>query len=443
MPTKPIDKTRSVCALGGYQTLLAIDGAVPVSYSGPGCLSNLGFPGSSAYGGPLMGPLGPQGTLCDGPKNGLTGIEGEENLRRLIETSRKEVEGEFYVVVSGCTPTLVGDDISEVVGSFSGHDKPVLYAETSGCLGNHIRGHEKVIQAIVSNLVPNPEKINPRQVNIWGIVPYYDPFWLGSIQTIEALLTEIGLEPNFIYGKNRGLASIRKISEASANIVLSPWWDLEVAQSLKDRFGTPLFHFPVFPVGPTQTGRFLREITNFAHLEIENTERVIRQHEQDYQSYLNRTINEFGDEGYFPKYFTTVANSTYALGVSSFLANDLGMIPETQYVTDGVPELRNSELAELFQNIRPGVEGKVIFSEDSNFIHKKIRNTDFIDRPFILGSTWEKPVAEEVGGYFLSISTPTNDRLILNRSYFGYDGGLNLIEDFYTSVQSAYQARNA
>jgi len=69
MPTQLIEKPRNVCALGAFQTLLAIDGAVPISHSGPGCLAKLGGAIGSQNGGQLAGPLGPNMIPCSGLSN--------------------------------------------------------------------------------------------------------------------------------------------------------------------------------------------------------------------------------------------------------------------------------------------------------------------------------------------------------------------------------------
>ena len=439
MPTQLIEKPRNVCALGAFQTLLAIDGAVPVSHSGPGCLSKLGAAIGSQNGGQLAGPLGPNMIPCSGLSNTEVVFGGEEKLRSLIETSQKVIQGDFYVVINGCTPSLVGDDVAEVTGSFARSEKPVIFAETAGFLGNNIWGHGKILEDIVSNLVAEPARTNPKQVNIWGIIPYFDPFWLGTLQEIQKLLEEIGLEPHVIYGRGQGLPAIKKLSEAGFNLVIGPWWDLDTARILGDKFGTPLLHYPVLPIGPTETNRFLREVTRFADLSPARTEAVIQKHEADYYVYLERAITEFVEVRRFPKHFTTVANSSYALGVTRFLTNDLGMIPDTQYVTDGVPDRFTDGLRAQFADLREGITAEVVFTEDGGLIHQELSAARFNGKPFILGSSWEKALTNDLDGYFLSISSPASDRLIMDRSYFGYRGGLRLIEDFYSVVQGDFQ----
>ena len=59
--------------------------------------------------------------------------------------------------------------------------------------------------------------------------------------------------------------------------------------------------------------------------------------------------------------------------------------------------------------------------------------------PLLLGSSWDREIARELGACHLSIAAPITDRLVLDRSYLGYRGGLALIEDLYTSILASVQ----
>ena len=57
----------------------------------------------------------------------------------------------------------------------------------------------------------------------------------------------------------------------------------------------------------------------------------------------------------------------------------------------------------------------------------------------ILGSGWDKDLAERIKADLLIISVPVNYRLILNCGYAGYAGGLRAIEDIYDRVLGTYR----
>jgi len=58
--------------------------------------------------------------------------------------------------------------------------------------------------------------------------------------------------------------------------------------------------------------------------------------------------------------------------------------------------------------------------------------------PLILRSSWDVEIASQLGGYYLGISTPISERLIMDRSYAGYRGGLRLAEDVFSTILSDY-----
>jgi nitrogenase molybdenum-iron protein beta chain len=440
MPTL-IEKPRNVCALGAFQTVLAIKDAVPVVHSGPGCIYKLGNATGMQNGGQFIGPLSPNMVPCSNISNSEVVFGGEEKLRNLIETSQKVIKGDLFVVLNGCAPALVGDDLNEVVGSFRNSEKSVVFADTTGFLGNNVFGHERILEAIIDQFIKPVKAVNQKLVNLFVTIPVYDPFWYGTINDVKSLVEQLGLEVNVIFGtgRDRGVESLRKIPEAGFNIVISPWWNLGVAESLRNKFGTPYFHYPVLPIGPTETGRFLRSLAAHAGIGADAVERIIADHEEEYYYYLDKTITEFIGIRRFPTHFVTAANSTYSLALTRFLVNDLGMIPDKQFVTDGVPEEHQARIREYFGELNNGIKAEVVFTEDGGEVHNMIRGIDFYNKPFILGSTWEKVLTAELNGYFLAVSTPVSDRVIMDRSYFGYKGGLRLIEDFYTVVQSDYQ----
>ena len=72
-----------------------------------------------------------------------------------------------------------------------------------------------------------------------------------------------------------------------------------------------------------------------------------------------------------------------------------------------------------------------MFSEDAGEIDDLLSASQ---ADLILGSSLERSVADKLDATFLPISFPIANRLILNRSYAGYEGGLTLIEDLGSAI---------
>ncbi len=423
---KLLDKQRYKCALGAMQTVQAIERALPVLHSGPGCAQKLSeSTGSSGYFSPNIFP-------CTSINEKDVVFGGVKKLRSTIDNALKVVDADLYVVLTGCIPEIVGDDSGEVVSEFADADKPVIYAPTAGFKGNNYKGHEQVIDAIIDQYLKKSDKKEKGLVNIWADVPYQDLFWLGNLRELENLVRELGLTPNTIFGYKRGIENIKKIPEAEFNLLISPWVGLSNVKKMEKKFGTPYLHLKTLPVGATETSKFLREVGKFAGVEEEKVEAVIKEHEDYYYYLIERYADLFLENRVINKQFTIVADALYTLGLTKFLVNDLGLVPATQFVVDDTPQKYREEITEEFKKLNFGIEANVSFETDGYKIHEEIKSHDYHGYPLVLGGYYEKEVTESLKGNFLNISWPVQDKVVFDRSYVGYSGGIRLIEDIYT-----------
>ncbi len=423
---KLLDKQRYKCALGAMQTVQAIERALPVLHSGPGCAQKLSeSTGSSGYFSPNIFP-------CTSINEKDVVFGGVKKLRSTIDNALKVVDADLYVVLTGCIPEIVGDDSGEVVSEFADAKKPVIYAPTAGFKGNNYKGHEQVIDAIIDQYLKKSDKKEKGLVNIWADVPYQDLFWLGNLRELENLVRELGLTPNTIFGYKRGIENINKIPEAEFNLLISPWVGLSNVKKMEKKFGTPYLHLKTLPVGATETSKFLREVGKFAGVEEEKVEAVIKEHEDYYYYLIERYADLFLENRVINKQFTIVADALYTLGLTKFLVNDLGLVPATQFVVDDTPQKYREEITEEFKKLNFGIEANVSFETDGYKIHEEIKSHDYHGYPLVLGGYYEKEVTESLKGNFLNISWPVQDKVVLDRTYVGYSGGIRLIEDIYT-----------
>ena len=414
------------------QTVQAIDRALPILHSGPGCAQKLSDTnGSSGYFSPNIFP-------CTSINEKDVVFGGVKKLNSTIENALKVVDADLYVVLTGCIPEIVGDDSGEVVSRFEDADKPVIYAPTAGFKGNNYKGHEQVVDAIIEQYLKKSDKKQKGLVNIWADVPYQDLFWLGNLRALENLVSELGLTPNTIFGYNRGIENIKKIPEAEFNLLVSPWVGLGNVKKMERKFGTPYLHYPTLPVGATETSKFLREVGKFAGVAEEKVEAVIKAHEDYYYYLIGRYADLFLENRVINKQFTVVADAQYSLGITKFLVNDLGLIPAKQFVVDDTPKNYRDQIAEEFKKLNYGIEAEVSFETDGYKIHEEIKSHDYHGYPLVLGGYYEKEVTEDLKGNFLNISWPVQDKIVFDRSYVGYEGGIRLIEDIYTIAVSRF-----
>ena len=414
------------------QTVQAIDKALPILHSGPGCAQKLSeLTGSSGYFSPNIFP-------CTSINEKDVVFGGVKKLDSTIENALKVIDADLYVVLTGCIPEIVGDDSGEVVSRYEDAEKPVVYAPTAGFKGNNYKGHEQVIDAIVDQYLKKTDKKQKGLINIWADVPYQDLFWLGNLRELEKLISELGLTPNTIFGYKRGIDNINKIPEAEFNLLVSPWVGLGNVKKMERKFGTPYLHYKNLPIGATETSKFLREVGKFAGVAEEKVEAVIKEHEDYYYYLIGRYADLFLENRVINKQFTVVADAQYSLAITKFLVNDLGLIPAKQFVVDDTPKNYRDAITEEFKKLNFGSEAEVSFETDGFKIHEEIKNHDYHGYPLVLGGYYEKEVTESLKGNFINISWPVQDKVVFDSFYAGYAGGIRLIEDIYTVAVSRF-----
>lgn len=436
-----IEQPRHFCALGAGQSVVAIERAVPIVHAGPGCAGKLwaglsfcnGFQGSGYAGGSAVP------STNTGEKEVVFG--GEERLRGVIEGALRVMDADLFVVLTGCTSDIVGDDSAAVVGEYRAKGVPIVHAETGGFKGSTFQGHEILLKAVIEQFLEHGPQTVAGLVNVFASVPYLDPFWSGNLEAIRELLAGIGLEANILFGPGSGgVEAWQRIPAAQFTLVVSPWVGLAAAELIQERFGIPFLHYPVLPVGAVETGCFLEAVAGFAGLDLEKAGKFIRREESRFYWYLERAADFLLEFRYdLPGRFVTVCDSMYGLGVSRFLVNDLGLLPGEQFVTDDPPEGHREGISRLFGSLAPGVSAPVTFTPDGGTVRARLLNTRHRQPPLIIGSSWDKDAAADLKGYQLSLSLPVTDRLVLDRSYVGYRGGLRLAEDIYASILGSYQ----
>lgn len=417
---------RWTCALGGaYVTTTAIYGAVPILHSGAGCgiAQLLGF--FYAAGENAAGSQGGTSTPCSCLIDKHVIFGGEEKLWKLVESSLELMEGDLFIVISGCVPALIGDDVQSIIKPYK-EKADIIYVDTAGFKGNTFDGYEALLGAIIDQyLVPLPRK--SKKVNILGVVPFQHVFWKGDLNIVKELLEKIGVEANILFTQFDGVRKLKEIPEAELNIVLSTWNGHKTAQKLKERFDQNYITLPNVPIGPKQSSEFLRAVGKRLNISDELVESVIDKEEKRayrWTEYLTDSIII----GLPHPYIAIVGDTNTVIGVTKYLSNECGYLPEVIQIIDEPPgEVREFIKNELTDKIETSFKPDLIFEQDSYEIRENLRNRSF---QFLLGSSLEKyPAAKEFGVSHLSISFPMYDRLIVERTYAGFRGGNILIED--------------
>ncbi len=427
-----IEQPRYSCAISAQQTVLAIPRAHPILHSGPGCSERSAYFSLTAGGAKGIGYTGGAHVSSTNSTQKEIVFGGIPKLRDTINGALKVIDADLYVVLTGCTSEIVGDDSFSAAQEFAQQGYPVVAAGTAGFKGNVYYGYKEVVCAIINQFVGDTEpNVRKGVVNVFSVVPYQNPYWQGDLEEIKRILQKLGLKVNILFGaESAGISEWKDIPNAEFNLLLSPWVGKEIVELLQQKYGTPYLEFPYVPVGAESTGRLLRKVGEYAGIEKAFVEQVIAEQEKTYYSYfadLENFLTLFNNE--FAWEYFAVADSNYALGVSSFLTNELGMIPKGIYITDDAKKPYQDKIRQQFLTENELFTDVLVFENDGGLVQRDLRSRQGSDRELILGSTWEKILARETNKYYTSLSLPLTQDFTLNRSYTGYRGGLELLKE--------------
>ncbi len=441
-----VERARYLCSLGGAAaTITALPGAIPILHSASGCAGNFAWTQNGGSGLQVGGYCGSLTVPCSNMQESEVVFGGEERLREQISNTVKVMDGDLYFVVTGCVPEMIGDDIFAVVNDFCDEGVPIIGASTGGFRGNSYWGYDLVLQALFKDYL---EKGLPKvkgKVNLWGVVPYMDPFWRGNLTGARRLLELLGLEVNTFFTPDSTLESVKKAGEAELNVVISDIYGQGGARLFEERHGTPFLTQPL-PVGPSASSEFLHAVGTQLSLPESLIEQVIDGEKQRYYKILEPLTDCWNDLD-LQRYAVVVGDGNYAPALTRFLADDLGWLPELTVCTDQVREDEQQLLANRVARLSSGFTTNLVFETDTSEVVNHLNRHwprsrgqkyyNAFSPAFVVGSSLERELASSIGAPHLSVTFPVTNRAVLDRGYTGFDGGLRLTEDLLSAVIAA------
>jgi nitrogenase molybdenum-iron protein beta chain len=438
-----IERSRYLCALGGAAaTVTAIPGAIPILHSASGCAGNFAWTQNGGSGLQVGGYCGALTTPSSNIQEHEVVFGGDERLREQVTSTLKVMAGELFVVLTGCVPEIIGDDIKSVVAEFSSQGASLIGAETGGFRGNSYWGYDLVLQALFRDFVEKAPDKERLKVNLWGIAPYGDPFWRGNLEGVRHLLEQLGLEINSFFTTRDTLDGIRQGGSASLNIVVSQVYGLGAATLADERHGIPFLSTPL-PIGPTATEAFLRAVAEKLGLSSAIVNKVIVREKGDYFKLLEPLTDCWNDLD-LQRYAVVVGDANYAGALTRFLADDLGWLPELTVCTDPLRDDERQLLIDGLMSLESGYQANLVFETDASQVIHHLRKKwpsgtgatyhNAFAPAFVVGSSLERELAQTLGAGHLSVSFPVANRAIIDRGYTGFRGGLRLTEDLISSI---------
>ena len=425
-----MENPKGGCVLAGINSVLgALDRVCPVYHSGPGCCmqTTAADQGQSGHKNScfVASVSIPSSNMLE--KEVVFG--GTDKLRTTIQGAIDIIDADAYFVLTGCTAGIIGDDIVSVTNEFSSKGIPVYPIDTPGFAGDSTLGYEIVWNNFIDQVIEEGVEKDDKLVNIFGIIPYHDPFWSGTLEEIDRILSKLGLKVNTFFTKHQGIETIKKCSAAALNIIINPWLFKGPSEKFEQKFGVPSLRIPGLFVGATDTTVFVRKVAEALGLDKALVDKVIAGEEDYVYNYLAQAIGVVSW-----KRFAVVADANNAVGFTRYLANDYSFTPVLVIVSEPIFRPQDKErIIERINDLEYATPPKVLFLTDQYEINKAIREEEE-EITLLVGSSNEREIALEKDIQFITGAFPINERLIFNRTYAGYRGGLTFTEDLYDNL---------
>lgn len=425
-----LENPRGGCVLAGINSVLgALNKVCPIMHSGPGCAMQTTTSEQSQSGHKNSTFV----SLVSIPSSNMLEKEvvfgGTDKLRTTIQGSIDIIDADAYFVLTGCTAGIIGDDIVSVTDEFRKNGHEVYPIETPGFAGDSNLGYEIIWNTMIDQVIEENVPKDDKLVNIFGIVPYHDPFWSGTLEEIDRILSRLGLKVNTFFTKHQGIEDIKKSSGAALNIIVNPWLFKGPAQKFEEKFGVPSIRIPGLFVGATDTTKFVRTVAEALHLDSKLVDEVIESEEDHVYSYLAQAIGVVSW-----KRFAVVSDANSAVGLTRYLANDFSFTPVLVIISETIFRQEDKDrIIEQINAMEYAVPPKVVFTADQYEINQTLLNEEK-EITLLIGSSNEREVALEKDIQFLLASFPMSERLVFDRTYAGYRGSLTFTEDLYDNL---------
>ena len=425
-----MENPKGGCVLAGINSVLgAMHKICPIYHAGPGCCmqttaADQGQSGhkSSCF---VSSVSLPSSNMLE--KEVVFG--GVNKLRTTIQGAIDIIDADAYFVLTGCTAGIIGDDVVSVANEFSSKGTPVYPIDTPGFAGDSNLGYEIVWNTLIDSVIEENVEKDDKLVNIFGIVPYHDPFWSGALEEIDRILSRLGLKVNTFFTKQQGIETVRKCSAAALNIIVNPWLFKGPSEKFEEKFGVPSLRIEGLFIGATDTTEFVRKVAEAMRLDKKLVDAVIADEEGYVYNYLAQAIGVVSW-----KRFAVVADANNAVGISRYLANDYSFTPVLVIISEPIFRQEDKErIISRITDLEYATPPKVLFLTDQYDINNAIRNEEN-EITLLVGSSNEREIALEKEIQFILGAFPMNERLVFNRTYAGYRGSLTFTEDIYDNL---------
>jgi light-independent protochlorophyllide reductase B subunit len=358
-----------------------------------------------------------------------------EKLENLIMEADKSFNKSVMFVVGTCAADIIGEDIEGICKSIQQDvNARLIPVVAGGFRGTLYDGMNLGLKAIMPYISKNTIR-KENCVNIIAPQANVNPTWMADMEYAGEILERLDVKVQTVLPHNTSIDEMKKFTAASANILLTHDVGHGFVKKIQEKEMIPFILGDIpLPVGLKNTARWIRAIGTYFDKE-ERAEEIIEAGEEKVADVLRRRALMI-----IPRYrnlkVAVSADATFGIGILRMLFEELEMIPEVVLIRSDNHEARKI----LEREVKSlGISPKVAFGVDGYQIKKALAESK-VDA--VIGSSWEKYMAEEIGiKIAFDIFSPTNRDIYLDKAYMGYDGMLNMLEVMGNDWERAFRSK--
>lgn len=317
---------------------------------------------------------------------------GESRLEKALQqVETLYPNNKSVIVISGCVPHMVGDDVEEVIRKTSIKNE-VYHIPAPGMSGDELIGYEAALLKFTEIMSPQPKKENA--VNIIGM-SCDDPRAESDLLALNEILTD-QLKINTVFGFC-SLEEIKIAPQAELNIVFGR--GLKLAQYMEKNYSVP-YIIADYPYG----------IKGIIALQEKVAEKMTKVNYASYnEEFKKQVVPQLTKITHYLRTLqglpvAVIGDIVHTQGLKTFLENELGM-SVTATSSDA--------------------------EKDSDVIYDEVRASEAI---LIFGSSFEQGLADELNIPLIHFTYPVFDEIFLgNKPLLGRAGLMNLLETIINS----------
>ena len=354
---------------------------------------------------------------------------GSTLLEKAIERIEQINPSDVLFLLTSCSAEIIGEDVKRAAEAATPkYRKRIVAVDSGGASGNTFDGYNNFLLRLVDQLYPEVMAVSGAasdatpQIDVMGIIPYYDMFWRGDIKEIKRLCGSIGVEINSVISGACSLQTVANADKTRMTVSIGRHIGARALKRIRNRGGGTM-EFAVAPVGFYYTKKFLMDIAKGLDVLSKAVEERIEQEELAARQVMLRGF-DFAKVMFTSGRVAVIGEPSRTLGLTHFLINELGMRPVLVAFTGTVEDEELRELEGILAQRRN--RAKVLVDQDGHTIRRWLFET----KPNIVFGRSTDRVADMDKTVFITWQFPATDRLVVyDKPFLGYKGISAIIDD--------------